>query len=101
MTALRVRTRMEKAAAEAHTAYKALLDDGLAREIARGILPLDTYTEFYWTVDLHNLMHFLNLRLDPHAQWEIQQYGKAVLELASPVAPIAFEVWESLRKGLN
>ncbi len=77
----------------AYAGYKKLLAMGVAREIARGTLPLDTYTQWYWTVDLHNLMHFLGLRLESHAQWEMQQYGAAVLKLAEPIAPVAFAAW--------
>lgn len=84
---------MEQQQGYAYDAYKRLLELGLAREVARGVLPLDTYTQWYWTVDLHNLMHFLSLRLDAHAQWEMQQYGQAVLALAEPIAPAAFGAW--------
>lgn len=74
--------------------YEYLLANGLARELARVVLPVNIYTRWYWTTDLHNLMHFLRLRLHPHSQWEMQKYAEAVLELAKPVAPIAFQVFE-------
>jgi thymidylate synthase (FAD) len=74
--------------------YELLLDLGVARELSRMVLPLNIYTEWYWKVDLHNLMGFLGLRLDPHAQWEMRQYAQALLELARPVAPVAFAAWE-------
>lgn len=89
---------MRTASRVAYASYKDLLEHGLAREIARGVLPIDTYTEFYTTVNLHNLMNFLTLRLDPGAQWEIQQYARALLKLARPIAPIAFGIWEKIRE---
>lgn len=92
------RELMRGHAAIAYETYNLLLEHGLAREIARGVLPIDTYTEFYTTVNLHNLMNFLTLRLDPGAQWEIQQYARALLKLARPIAPIAFGIWEKIRE---
>jgi thymidylate synthase (FAD) len=70
-----------------------MLAEGVARELARIILPVNIYTKWYWTTDLHNLMHFLGLRLHEHAQWEARQYAEAVLKLAEPLAPIAFAAW--------
>lgn len=61
--------------------YKMMLDNGVARELARISLPVSLYTEYYCTVNLRNLFHFLELRLDTHAQWEAQQYGQAMLTL--------------------
>ena len=66
----------------AYTAYQELLDEDVARELARVNLPLSLYTEMYWQIDLHNLFHFLRLRLDAHAQYEIRVYGEAVAEIA-------------------
>jgi len=74
--------------------YKQLLAAGVPRELARGVLPLNTYSRMFGTVDLHNLFHFLRLRMDSHAQWEIQQYANALLELISPVCPIAVEAFK-------
>jgi thymidylate synthase (FAD) len=73
----------------AYRAYTQLIDQGLAREIARINLPLSLYTEWYWQIDLHNLFHFLRLRLDPHAQYEIRAYAEAMLTAAEAVAPMA------------
>jgi thymidylate synthase (FAD) len=64
-----------------------------ARELARIDLPLSTYTQWYWKIDLHNLLHFLTLRVDSHAQWEIQQFGKVMAGMLKRVAPIAYEAW--------
>lgn len=75
--------------------YHKLLDMGIAREIARVDLPLSLYTEFYWQIDLHNLFHFLALRLDGHAQYEIRAYGEVMLEIVKAVCPIAAEAFEN------
>ncbi|MCW5941595.1 MAG: FAD-dependent thymidylate synthase [Fimbriimonadaceae bacterium] len=74
--------------------YQAMLDKGMARELARANLPLATYTEWYWQIDLHNLFRFLRLRMDPHAQYEIRAYGEALSRCAKAVAPIAYEAFE-------
>ena len=79
------------------TVYEKLLGDderpGIARELARMVLPLNTYTQWYWKVDLHNLLHFLSLRMDLHAQQEIQDYAKAMFALVQPIVPHAAEAF--------
>jgi thymidylate synthase (FAD) len=65
----------------------------IARELARIDLPLSTYTQWYWKIDMHNLMHFLRLRVDSHAQWEIQQYGHVMAGMLKRVAPLGYEAW--------
>jgi len=79
--------------------YHKMLDMGLAREIARIDLPLSQYTEWYWQIDLHNLFHFLSLRLDNHAQLEIREYAKIMLEMVRKVCPMATKAYEDLRLG--
>jgi len=74
--------------------YEGMLETGLAREIARANLPLSLYTEWYWQCDLHNLLRFLRLRLDAHAQYEIRVYAEAMATCVRAVAPIAFEAFE-------
>ena len=74
--------------------YTKLLDMGLAREIARINLPLSLYTEWYWTMDLHNLFHFLRLRMDAHAQKEIRVYADAIFEIVKKITPMAAEAFE-------
>jgi thymidylate synthase (FAD) len=74
--------------------YEQLLEDEIARELARINLPLSLYTEWYWKIDLHNLFHFLRLRIDPHAQYEIRVYGEAMAEITKKVAPMAWEAFE-------
>jgi thymidylate synthase (FAD) len=73
--------------------YEWLCGNDFARELARIDLPLSTYTQWYWKIDLHNLLHFLTLRVDSHAQWEIQQFGKVMAGMLKRVAPIAYEAW--------
>lgn len=67
---------------------------GIAKELARINLPLSTYTEWVWKIDLHNLLHFLGLRLDEHAQWEIRQYADILYYMVKCVAPVAAEAFE-------
>ncbi len=74
--------------------YSEMVEDGVARELARINLPLSLYTEWYWQIDLHNLFHFLRLRLDPHAQYEIRMYGKAMAKCAKAVAPLCYDAFE-------
>lgn len=75
-------------------AYRNLLESGLSRELARTVLPLNAYTSWRWTMDLNNLFHFLSLRMDAHAQWEVQQYAEAIYELIQPIVPISLAAWE-------
>ena len=77
--------------------YIELTEKGVAREIARAVLPVSVYTEWYWKCDLHNIFHFLSLRMDPHAQIEIQDYAKAMYELIKPIVPVACEAFEDYR----
>lgn len=72
---------------DAFKAYKAMLDAGVARELARACLPVSTYTEWYWQMDLRNLIHFLHLRCDAHAQKEARDYAEAIKRFTEFVAP--------------
>lgn len=90
-TANKIINQLEEGQKSAYDNYSELLDAGLAREIARINLPLSLYTEFYWEMDLHNLFHFLKLRLDSHAQYEIRVYAEVMLEMCKKVAPMATE----------
>jgi len=83
----------------AYEDYADLVDQGLARELARINLPLSLYTEWYWQIDLHNLFRFLMLRLDLHAQKEIRLYAAVMLDMARAVAPAATESFESNTLG--
>jgi thymidylate synthase (FAD) len=78
--------------------YQQRLDKGVAREQARKDLPLSTYTEAYWKVDLHNLLHFLSLRMDSHAQQEIRDYATTIgRKIIQPLFPIVWEAFEDYR----
>lgn len=77
--------------------YDVYLQNGVSKERARINLPLSTYTEWYWKVDLHNLMHFLRLRLDSHAQYEIRVFGEAIANLIKPIVPLAWEAFEDYK----
>lgn len=74
--------------------YDELLKKGTARELARIVLPLSLYTEWYWQIDLHNLFHFLRLRLNPHAQMEIRVYATVMKDIANTVCPLAVQAFE-------
>lgn len=77
--------------------YKYLLEDGCCREQARGVLTQSTYTEFYWKIDLHNLMHYLRLRMEPGAQKEIRDYANAIYDLVKPLVPITMKAFMDFR----
>ena len=79
------------------TLYESLLEEGVCREQARGNLPQCTYTEFYWKINLHNLMHYLHLRMDEHAQKEIRDYANAIYDLVEPLVPITMEAFKDFR----
>ncbi len=83
------------------TVYEKLLGDderpGIARELARMVLPLNTYTQWYWKVDLHNLLHFLRLRHDTHAQYEIRAYAEVLLDIVRKWVPLTAAAFEEYR----
>jgi len=78
----------------AHYEYRKLIEAGCPRELARSILPLATYSHMFASVDLHNLFHFIRLRIHEHAQYEIRVYAEALLELIGPIVPIATKAFE-------
>jgi thymidylate synthase (FAD) len=80
--------------------YQGLMDDfDLARELARIDLPLSAYTQWYWKIDLHNLLHFLSLRMHPHAQHEIRVYADAMAEMVKDWVPLSWEAFSDYRLG--
>ena len=83
--------------------YQAMISDdgqqGLARELARMNLPANIYTQWYWKVDLHNLLHFLRLRADAHAQYEIRVYADAICSVVADWVPYAYAAFEDYRLG--
>src|SRR5580704_254317 len=85
---------------ESRRVYQERLDRGVAREQARKDLPLSTYTEAYWKVDLHNLLNFLSLRMDAHAQQEIRDYATTIArQIVAPLFPIVWEAFLDYRRG--
>lgn len=90
-----VRGIIRNAGYTAFREYERLLAAGLAKELARTVLPLGTYTEWYWQTDLHNFLHMLGLRLDGHAQFEIRVYAEAMRDLAREAFPGILAAWES------
>lgn len=92
-----VRRDIEKKQGELREQYDHLLDHGLAKELARINVPVAQYTSAVWKIDLHNLFHFLRLRLDTHAQHEIRVYAEAMVPMVQAIAPIAWESFEDFR----
>jgi thymidylate synthase (FAD) len=90
----RFRGELDRLCREAYGIYEKALADGVARETARMVLPVAYYTEWYWKINLHNLLHFLSLRLDPHAQEETRLYAREMAKVARAVCPIAYEAFE-------
>lgn len=82
---------------QAFELYRGMLVAGAPRELARGVLPLNTYTHMFGTVNLHNLMHFLTLRLHEHAQYEIRVYAEALLQLIEPIVPECVKAFKEHR----
>lgn len=86
---------IDAAYSQAKSCYQTLLASGVRYEVARCVLPVSTFTEFFWQMDLHNLLHFLTLRCAKSAQWETWEYAKAIEKLAATVAPAALAAWEA------
>jgi thymidylate synthase (FAD) len=78
--------------------YRELVRSDIAKELARIVLPLSQYTEFYWKVDLHNLFHFMLLRSDNHAQFEIREYSKALEKIVKEHFPISYQAWVDYKR---
>ncbi|MDA3957429.1 FAD-dependent thymidylate synthase [Oceanispirochaeta sp.] len=95
----KVRTLLEEEQTRVYENYSSLLDDKVARELARINLPLSLYTEWYWQMDLKNMFHFLKLRMDAHAQMEIRVYAEEIHRLVSLVCPVAMEAFDNHIRG--
>ena len=94
--------KMEEHSEKSFGLYKELLKEGVSREIARTVLPQNLITEFYWKIDLHNLLHFIRLRDHPHAQTEIRQYAGDIKEIITRLCPISVEAYDNhFVKGIN
>ena len=100
-TAMRVLRLLRDDAEQTYGHYEEMLTDevGLARELARMNLTLNTYTQWYWKTDLHNLFHFLRLRADAHAQYEIRVYAEAMLKLTESWVPLSYRAFCDYRLG--
>ena len=102
---------LKKDAEQTYSNYETLLNEssegniidesksGIARELARMNLTLNTYTQWYWKIDLNNLLHFLSLRADDHAQYEIRVYADAMLDIVKKWVPLTYEAFEDYRIG--
>lgn len=101
--AARVLEILKSDAARSYDHYEEMLSQdgqqGLARELARMNLPTNIYTQWYWKVDLHNLFHFLRLRADAHAQYEIRVYAEAIARVVADWVPVAYAAFEDYRMG--
>lgn len=101
--AQRVLDILREDATRAYDHYEGMLSQdgqqGLARELARMNLPANVYTQWYWKVDLHNLFHFLRLRADAHAQYEIRVYAEAMCQIVKDWVPLAYAAFEDYRLG--
>jgi thymidylate synthase (FAD) len=98
----RVLEMLKVDSARCYDNYQAMIDEdgiGLARELARMNLPANIYTQWYWKVDLHNLLHFLRLRADAHAQYEIRVYADAICAMVADWVPFAYRAFEDYRMG--
>lgn len=98
MEAALARRRIEEVGRLAFDRYRSMLLDGIPRELARSVLPVATYSHMFATVDLLNLMKFLTLRCDAHAQYEIRVYADAMRDLIRPIVPVCISAWEATRK---
>lgn len=92
-----LKTRVRSANSAAYSTYTHLLQADVTREQARGVLPLNVYTKFVWKMDLHNLFHFLQLRLDTHAQYECRIYAEALWGMVQELFPLCAEAFEDYR----
>ncbi len=100
--AARVLNLLRQDAEQTFAHYEEMLDEtgpSLARELARMNLTLNTYTQWYWKTDLHNLFHFLRLRADAHAQYEIRVYAEAMLETVKAWVPLSYAAFTDYRLG--
>lgn len=93
-TQMMMQLKMKESTENSLKEYKYYLDTDMSRELARINLPVSNYTEWYWKVNLLNLFRFLQLRMDSHAQYEIQEYANAIYKMVKPIFPLACEAFE-------
>jgi len=94
-----IRDIIESHNEQAFAMYRVLVKEGCPRELARSVLPVGAYSRMFATVDLHNLFHFLRLRLHEHSQYEIRVYAEAMLQLIEPVVPVATREFKKSLEG--
>lgn len=94
----KMRAIYDRAVKASYAAYKELLDAGAAREMARMVLPVAQYTQFYWSVNARSLLNFISLRADAHAQWEIRRYAEAIQEMFRARMPWTWEAYVKLHE---
>ena len=92
-----IQSLLDRESKNAYENYESMLKSGLARELARMVLPVNFYTQWYWKVNLHNLMNFLKLRVDKHAQYEIRVYAEKMLDILKLWVPITFKAFEDYK----
>lgn len=104
--AVEIQNRFKRDAEQCYESYEAFLNEnnvdeqpGLARELARMNLPINFYTQMYWKIDLHNLLHFVFLRADHHAQYEIRVYAEEILKIIQKWVPTVYEAFVQYREG--
>ena len=95
-----LRKLYEQSVEQSFATYNKLIEAGVAREMARGVLPVCQYTQFYWSVNARSLLNFLQLRQDGHAQYEIRVYADAIAQIFKEKMPWSWEAFESLEKKL-
>jgi thymidylate synthase (FAD) len=95
--ALGVRKVIEDQSKNAYEEYEKLLEKGVSRELARTILPQNIYTQIYWKIDLHNLLHFISLRSHPTSQFEIREFSKAIEEIVKEWVPMVYEAFSDYK----
>lgn len=88
----------DKAVKASYAAYGELLEAGVAREMARMVLPVAQYTQFHWTINARSLLNFISLRADAHAQYEIRQYAEAITGIFRAKMPWTWEAWSKLNE---
>ena len=97
--AVEIHDKLSNRQQELYADYQYCLENGLARELSRINLPLALYTEVVASVDLHNLLHFLSLRLTDHAQYEIRVYAEAIAEMLAEIFPAVMQAWNDCERG--
>ena len=93
--ACKITSTIRVESSHSYSAYEELLEMGLSRELSRSVLPVNIYTEMYWMMNLHNLLHFVKLRASLHAQYEIRVYAEKIKETIREIAPLTLGAWES------